>query len=97
MFKDYRDLPFSRDIQDELFKNHFHLSDQEDKIAYYEEDVIEMLKMQKDESKKIKEFVEQINIMLASEMVEFKDSPSEGRLFAIKALEWVINTSNRIF
>lgn len=45
-FKDYRDLPFSEKIQDELFKRHTHgeLTNPEE-IVYTEKDVLILLQM----------------------------------------------------
>lgn len=45
-FKDYRDLPFSEKIQDELFKRHTHgeLANP-DEIVYTEKDVLILLQM----------------------------------------------------
>lgn len=42
-FKDYRDLPFSREIQDELFNRHDHTAYGE--IVYHEKDVLILLQM----------------------------------------------------
>lgn len=47
-FKDYRDLPFSKRVQDELFKRHKHSDDQillHDFVIYTEEDVLILLQM----------------------------------------------------
>lgn len=45
-FKDYRDLPFSEMIQDELFKRHTHgeLTNPEE-IVYTEKDVLILMQM----------------------------------------------------
>lgn len=43
-FKDYRDLPFSKEIQDCLFNKHYHEEGTE-KIIYTEADVLIMLQM----------------------------------------------------
>lgn len=52
-FKDYRNLPFSEQIQDELFKRHTHaeLLDPE-QIVYTEKDVLILLQLLKIEQKK---------------------------------------------
>ncbi len=54
-FKDYRDLPFSKEIQDELFKRHSHaeiLNDIDcEQIVYTEKDVLILLQMIQSEYK----------------------------------------------
>lgn len=49
-FKDYRDLPFSEKIQDELFKRHTHgeLTNPEE-IVYTEKDVLILMQMLEEE------------------------------------------------
>lgn len=46
-FKDYRDLPFSKEIQDELFNKHQH--NEAGEIIYSESDVLILLQMLKAE------------------------------------------------
>lgn len=50
-FKDYRDLPFSRQIQDELLKKHTHvelLDNNKEAVVYEEKDVLILLQMVKE-------------------------------------------------
>ncbi len=46
-FKDYRELPFSEKIQDELFKRHTHaeLVQDQEAIVYEEKDVLILMQM----------------------------------------------------
>ena len=45
-FKDYRDLPFSQTIQDELFKRHTHGEyTNGEEIVYTEKDVLILMQM----------------------------------------------------
>jgi hypothetical protein len=46
-FKDYRELPFSQNIQDELIDRHQHNSDES--VIYTEKDVLILLQMLKSE------------------------------------------------
>lgn len=50
-FKDYRDLPFSKEIQDELFNRHDHTAYGE--IVYHEKDVLILLQMLKREYEEV--------------------------------------------
>jgi hypothetical protein len=61
-FKDYRDLPFSKEIQDELFNRHEHLGTishilhgeliNDGEVIYKEKDVLILLQMLKTELNK---------------------------------------------
>lgn len=48
-FKDYSELPFSKEIQAELFKRHQH--NEEEQIIYSEEDVLILLQLLQSELK----------------------------------------------
>lgn len=50
-FRDYNDLPFPKSIQMELFKMHNHEDFGDNKIIYYEKDVLILLQMLQDEIK----------------------------------------------
>lgn len=55
-FKEYRDLPFSENIQNELFKRHTHAELVQDReaIVYEEKDVLILMQMLEAELKKKK-------------------------------------------
>lgn len=80
-FKNYKDLPFSKEIQDELFKRHTHadLVNDED-VVYSEKDVLVLLQMvQKEKTSiiSIKKYLESRN----EELEERKSTPiTEGRI-----------------
>lgn len=52
-FKDYRDLPFSKKIQDELFNSHIHGEHADaEEIIYKEKDVLILLQLMQEELRK---------------------------------------------
>jgi hypothetical protein len=54
-FKDYNELPFSKEMQQELFKRHSHAEIENDvdpeQIVYTEKDVLILMQMMQDENK----------------------------------------------
>lgn len=72
-FKDYRDLPFSEEIQDELFKRHTHaeLVENPEAIVYEEEDVLILLQMIQKDIDSILDLFEFVELTNEYDIIEY--------------------------